>query len=187
HIEDKRFLFDIFKAEDPNLEKKILKNTFSSHILLDKISDISSFWTMIDKNFETLDEEQVRSIISIFQKQSLSVYWKEIFKVFEKLKESEPIGQDDINKMRRNLSQEQEIIETAFSSDADLMGYWLIEQLQKETSNRSSIFYDDEILSINLKSEMIPLIVKLMTDETRYIYWSFKEIISDELIRIIYV
>ncbi|ECP7857779.1 hypothetical protein FU136_16385, partial [Listeria monocytogenes] len=141
----------------------------------------------IDKNFETLDEEQVRSIISIFQKQSLSVYWKEIFKVFEKLKESEPIGQDDINKMRRNLSQEQEIIETAFSSDADLMGYWLIEQLQKETSNRSSIFYDDEILSINLKSEMIPLIVKLMTDETRYIYWSFKEIISDELIRIIYV
>ncbi|EAG5258024.1 hypothetical protein C7T19_15550, partial [Listeria monocytogenes] len=177
----------IFKAEDPNLEKKILKNTFSSHILLDKISDISSFWTMIDKNFETLDEEQVRSIISIFQKQSLSVYWKEIFKVFEKLKESEPIGQDDINKMRRNLSQEQEIIETAFSSDADLMGYWLIEQLQKETSNRSSIFYDDEILSINLKSEMIPLIVKLMTDETRYIYWSFKEIISDELIRIIYV
>ncbi|MCY7430089.1 hypothetical protein LKL54_16025, partial [Listeria monocytogenes ATCC 19115] len=67
------------------------------------------------------------------------------------------------------------------------MGYWLIEQLQKETSNRSSIFYDDEILSINLKSEMIPLIVKLMTDETRYIYWSFKEIISDELIRIIYV
>ncbi|EDO1118133.1 hypothetical protein F6Y55_15115, partial [Listeria monocytogenes] len=150
-------------------------------------SDISSFWTMIDKNFETLDEEQVRSIISIFQKQSLSVYWKEIFKVFEKLKESEPIGQDDINKMRRNLSQEQEIIETAFSSDADLMGYWLIEQLQKETSNRSSIFYDDEILSINLKSEMIPLIVKLMTDETRYIYWSFKEIISDELIRIIYV
>ncbi|EAF8918486.1 hypothetical protein A2G30_15030, partial [Listeria monocytogenes] len=134
HIEDKRFLFDIFKAEDPNLEKKILKNTFSSHILLDKISDISSFWTMIDKNFETLDEEQVRSIISIFQKQSLSVYWKEIFKVFEKLKESEPIGQDDINKMRRNLSQEQEIIETAFSSDADLMGYWLIEQLQKETS-----------------------------------------------------
>ncbi|HAC2695491.1 TPA_asm: hypothetical protein GZJ15_15380, partial [Listeria monocytogenes] len=149
--------------------------------------DISSFWTMIDKNFETLDEEQVRSIISIFQKQSLSVYWKEIFKVFEKLKESEPIGQDDINKMRRNLSQEQEIIETAFSSDADLMGYWLIEQLQKETSNRSSIFYDDEILSINLKSEMIPLIVKLMTDETRYIYWSFKEIISDELIRIIYV
>ncbi|MBC1611616.1 hypothetical protein HB910_13885, partial [Listeria welshimeri] len=187
HIEDKRFLFDIFKAEDPNLEKKILKNTFSSHILLDKISDISSFWTMIDKNFETLDEEQVRSIISIFQKQSLSVYWKEIFKVFEKLKELEHISQDNIDKMRRNLSREPEISETPFSSDADLMGYWLVEQLKKKTSNRSSIFYDDEILSINLKSEMIPLIVKLMTDETRYIYWSFKEIISDELIRIIYV
>ncbi|WP_323162715.1 hypothetical protein, partial [Pseudomonas fulva] len=87
----------------------------------------------------------------------------------------------------RNLSQEPELIETDFSNDAELMGYWLIEQLKKETSNRRSIFYDDEIISINLKSEMIPLIVKLMTDETRYIYWSFKEIISDELIKIIYV
>ncbi|MDT0015284.1 SIR2 family protein [Listeria cossartiae] len=187
HLEDERFLFDIFKADDSDLEEKILKNTLSSQVLLGEISNISSFWTMIDRKFDTLDEKQVQAIISIFQKQRLSVYWEEIFKVFEKLKESEPIGQDDINKMRRNLSQEQEIIETAFSSDADLMGYWLIEQLQKETSNRRSIFYDDEIISINLKSEIIPLIVKLMTDETRYIYWSFKEIISDELIRIIYI
>ncbi|EAC9043829.1 hypothetical protein KV61_11245 [Listeria monocytogenes] len=187
HIEDERFLFDIFKADDSDLEEKILKNTLNSQVLLGEISNISSFWTMIDRKFDTLDEKQLQAIISIFQKQRLSVYWEEIFKVFEKLKESEPIGQDDINKMRRNLSQEQEIIETAFSSDADLMGYWLIEQLQKETSNRRSIFYDDEIISINLKSEIIPLIVKLMTDETRYIYWSFKEIISDELIRIIYV
>ncbi|EAC4356067.1 hypothetical protein EMI88_12160 [Listeria monocytogenes] len=187
HIEDERFLFDIFKADDSDLEEKILKNTLNSQVLLGEISNISSFWTMIDRKFDTLDEKQVQAIISIFQKQRLSVYWEEIFKVFEKLKESEPIGQDDINKMRRNLSQEQEIIETAFSSDADLMGYWLIEQLQKETSNRRSIFYDDKIISINLKSEIIPLIVKLMTDETRYIYWSFKEIISDELIRIIYV
>ncbi|EHC2043057.1 hypothetical protein JT368_002182, partial [Listeria monocytogenes] len=187
HIEDERFLFDIFKADDSDLEEKILKNTLNSQVLLSEISNISSFWTMIDRKFDTLDEKQLQAIISIFQKQRLSVYWEEIFKVFEKLKESEPIGQDDINKMRRNLSQEQEIIETAFSSDADLMGYWLIEQLQKETSNRRSIFYDDEIISINLKSEIIPLIVKLMTDETRYIYWSFKEIISDELIRIIYV
>ncbi|WP_258318637.1 SIR2 family protein, partial [Listeria monocytogenes] len=187
HIEDERFLFDIFKADDSDLEEKILKNTLNSQVLLGEISNISSFWTMIDRKFDTLDEKQLQAIISIFQKQRLSVYWEEIFKVFEKLKESEPIGQDDINKMRRNLSQEQEIIETAFSSDADLMGYWLIEQLQKETSNRRSIFYDDEIISINLKSEIIPLFVKLMTDETRYIYWSFKEIISDELIRIIYV
>ncbi|MEB2463259.1 SIR2 family protein [Listeria monocytogenes] len=187
HIEDERFLFDIFKADDSDLEEKILKNTLNSQVLLGEISNISSFWTMIDRKFDTLDEKQVQAIISIFQKQRLSVYWEEIFKVFEKLKESEPIGQDDINKMRRNLSQEQEIIETAFSSDADLMGYWLIEQLQKETSNRRSIFYDDKIISINLKSEIIPLIVKLMTDETRYIYWSFKEIISDELLRIIYV
>ncbi|EIC4255912.1 SIR2 family protein [Listeria monocytogenes] len=187
HIEDERFLFDIFKADDSDLEEKILKNTLNSQVLLGEISNISSFWTMIDRKFDTLDEKQVQAIISIFQKQRLSVYWEEIFKVFEKLKESEPIGQDDINKMRRNLSQEQEIIETAFSSDADLMGYWLIEQLQKETSNRRSIFYDDKIISINLKSEIIPLIVKLMTDETRYIYWSFKEIITDELIRIIYV
>ncbi|EAK9824113.1 hypothetical protein FDQ22_12230 [Listeria monocytogenes] len=187
HIKDERFLFDIFKADDSDLEEKILKNTLNSQVLLGEISNISSFWTMIDRKFDTLDEKQVQAIISIFQKQRLSVYWEEIFKVFEKLKESEPIGQDDINKMRRNLSQEQEIIETAFSSDADLMGYWLIEQLQKETSNRRSIFYDDKIISINLKSEIIPLIVKLMTDETRYIYWSFKEIISDELIRIIYV
>ncbi|HBM3615412.1 TPA: SIR2 family protein, partial [Listeria innocua] len=187
HLGDERFLFDIFKADDPELEEKILKNALNSQALLDKISNISSFWAMIDRNFESLDEKQFQSIIWIFQKQRLSVYWEEIFKIFEELKKSEDIGQDDIDKMRRNLSQEPELIETDFSNDADLMGYWLIEQLQKETSNRRSIFYDDEIVSINLKSEMIPLIVKLMTDETRYIYWSFKEIISDELIKIIYV
>lgn len=187
HSEDKRFLFDIFKADDLDLEKKILKNTLSSQILLDTISDISSFWTMIDKNFEILDEMQFQSIINIFQKQQLSIYWDEVFKVFEKIKKSKKAKQDDIDSIRKNISQVPDIVGTDFSSDEDLMGYWLVEQLQKENPYNRNIFYEDEILSINLKSEMIPLIVKLMSDETRYIYWPFKDIISDELIKIIYV
>lgn len=186
HSEDERFLFDIFRADDLDLEKKILKNTLGSQILLDKVYDISSFWTMIDINFETLDEIQIQSIINIFQKQQLSIYWDEIFRVFEKIKKSEKAKQDDIDRIRRNISQVPDIVGTAFSSDADLMGDWLVEQLQQGNSYYRNIFYEDEILSINLKSEMIPLIVKLMTDETRYVYWPFKDIISDELIKIIY-
>lgn len=186
HSEDESFLFDIFKADDFDLEKKILKNTLSSQILLDKSSGISSFWTMIDKKFATLDEIQVQSIIKIFIKQKLSIHWEEIFKVFENLKQSSKIEQEDIDEIRRNLSENKELVRTDFSSDSYLMGYWLVKQLQQGHPYHRSIFYKDKVFSINLKSEMISLITESVTDEFGYRYLSFKELMSDDLMKIIY-
>uniref|UniRef100_UPI0019695971 SIR2 family protein n=1 Tax=Listeria costaricensis TaxID=2026604 RepID=UPI0019695971 len=79
HLEDERFLFDIFKVDDIDLEEKILKNTFRSPVLLKKASSISSFWVMLDKNFETLDKAEIQSILVIFQKQKLNIYFEGIF------------------------------------------------------------------------------------------------------------
>ncbi|HAP3813804.1 TPA: hypothetical protein IUT93_001107 [Enterococcus faecalis] len=186
HSDDERFLFDIFKADDFELEKKILKNALNSHILVGKLNNISSFWTMINKKFETLDRKQIHSIIKIFQNKKLSVYWDEVFEVFGKLRKSSEVNQEDIDKIRKNLSQHQEIIRTSFASDPDLMGYWLVEQLQQGHSYFRNIFYKEEALTINLKSEMISQIVAPVTDEFRYHFSSFKEIISDDLIKIIY-
>lgn len=186
HSGDERFLFDIFKAEDFELEEKILNNALSSHVLVGKLNSISSFWAMINKKFESLDKKKIQSIVKIFQNQKVNVYWDEVFKFFEKLRKSSEVSQEDIDKIRRNLSQNQEIIRTSFSSDSDLMGYWLVEQLKQGHSYSRNIFYKDEAITINMKSEMISQIIAPITDEFRYSYSSFKEIISDDVIKIIY-
>lgn len=187
YIEDDRFLFDIFKTEDSRLEEKILRNIFSSDILFGKVINISSFWVMLNNNFEVLDKLQVGTIIQGYKSMKLNIHWLEVFDIFEKLKNLREIEQADLNEIRKNLSHQQELVRTSFSSDASLMGYWLVEQLQLPHSYYRSIFYGDKIISINLKSEMIPLIVESITDEFRYRYLSAKEILSDDLIKIINV
>ncbi|WP_232226900.1 hypothetical protein [Marinilactibacillus sp. 15R] len=116
----------------------------------------------------------------------LNIHWTEIFNIFEKLKNLEEIKQEDLDNIRINFSHQQELVRTSFSSDACLMGYWLIEQLQSGNSYYRNIFYGDKIISIKIKTEMIPLIIESINDEFSYRYSVFKDIISDDLIRIIY-
>ncbi|MBO0455894.1 SIR2 family protein [Enterococcus hulanensis] len=186
YIEDDHFLFDIFKTEDSELVDKILRNIFSSDILFEKVINISSFLVMLNKNFEKLDKLQVSSIIQGYKSMKLNIHWVEVFNIFERIKNLKEVTKKDLNEIRKNLSYQQDLVRTAFSSDAILMGYWLTEQLQSTHSYFRSIYHGDKIISIELSSEMIPLIVEQIADEFRYRYKTFKDILSDDLIEIIY-
>lgn len=186
YIEDDRFLFDIFKTEDPDLVDKILRNIFSSNVLFKKVINVSSFFVMLNNNFDSLDELQVNSVIQGYKSMKLNIHWVEVFNIFEKIKNLREITKKDLNEIRKNLSYHQELVRTAFSSDKSLMGYWVTEQLQSTQSYFRSIYHGDKIFSIELSSEMIPLIVEPVADDFRYQYKSFKDILSDDLIKIIY-
>ena len=187
YSEDERYLFDIFKDDDTDLQQKILKITLYSPILLKKISNISSFWNMLSKNFKNIDTEQLKIIVGIFKNKELNIYCQELFEVYEQLSTSKSISKEDMNEIRRHLAQNQSLVNTSFSSDSDLMGDWLSEQLQQENSPHRNIFYGDQSLKINFRNEMITPIIESVKAEGIYLYWSFNEIISmDGLIEIIY-
>ncbi|MGK0604263.1 SIR2 family protein [Enterococcus gilvus] len=187
YIEDDRFLFDIFKTEDSDLVDKILRNIFSSNILFKKVINVSSFLVMLNNNFEILGKLQIVKIIKAFKSMKLNIYWVEVFNIFEKVKNSKETEQADLNEIRRNLSHQLELVRTSFSSDASLMGYWLVKQLQSTNSYHRNIFHSSKIISINLQAEMIPQIVESIDGEFRYRYLTFKEMLTDDLIEIIYV
>ena len=86
YIEDDRFLFDIFKTEDPDLVDKILRNIFSSNVLFKKVINVSSFFVMLNNNFDSLDELQVNSVIQGYKSMKLNIHWVEVFNIFEKIK-----------------------------------------------------------------------------------------------------
>ncbi|ALS38453.1 hypothetical protein ABID30_002242 [Enterococcus rotai] len=187
YSEDEHYLSDIFKTDDIDLQKKILKITLRSQILLKKISNISSFWNMVSKNFKNIDTEQLKIIVEIFKNKKLNIYCQDLFEVYEQLLNSDNISNEDINEIRKHLAQNQSLVNTSFSGDSDLMGYWLSEQFQQEISRHRNIFYGDQSLKINFRNEMITPIIESVKDEGIYLYWSFDEIISmDGLIKIIY-
>lgn len=186
YIEDDRFLFDIFKTEDSELIDKILRNIFRSDVLFEKVFNISSFLVMLNNNFEKLDKLQVSLIIQGYKSMKLNIHWVEVFNTFERIKKLKEVTKKDLNEIRRNLSYQQDLVRTAFSSDAILMGYWLTEQLQSTHSYFRSIYHGDKIISIELSSEMIPSIVEQIADEFGYRYKPFKDILSDDLIKIMY-
>ncbi|MFC7054951.1 hypothetical protein ACFQOY_03195 [Enterococcus alcedinis] len=179
-----KFLFDMFKTEDCELQKKILKNSLDSEILIEKIINISSFWEML-KKVEDLNDDSLAKIIRIFQEQNLYIYWTEVFDVFEKI--SKKTDALDIENIRKNLSKTEDITWTRFSEDPDIMGCWLVNQLSKGHLLSRNIYLNrDEPFSVNLKNEMISTIVEATSDEVMYRYSSFKSLISDDLIKIIY-
>ena len=186
YIEDDRFLFDIFKTDDSELEKKILKNMFSSELLFKKGINISNFWIILHNNFENLDESQVDLIIQGYKSMNLNIHWVETFHIFEKLRNLSGITQEDLNEIRKNFSHNNELVRTSFSSDANLMGYWIVEQLKSGHSYYRDVFYDSKIFRINLKSEMIPQIIESLNNESRYRYLAFHEVISEDLLKLIY-
>ncbi|WP_438738095.1 SIR2 family protein [Enterococcus sp. DIV0784] len=187
YSEDERYLSDIFKTDDIDLQKKILKITLRSQIILKKISNISSFWNMVSKNFNDVNNEQLKIIIGIFNDEKLNIYCQDLFEVYKQLPTSDNISKEDMNEVRRHLAQNQSLVNTSFSEDSDLMGYWLSEQFQQENSHHRNIFYGEQSLKINLRSELIMPIIESLKEEGRYLYWSFNEIVSmDGLIKIIY-
>ncbi|MBO0469485.1 hypothetical protein JZO66_02925 [Enterococcus sp. DIV0242_7C1] len=187
YSEDERYLSDIFKTDDIDMQKKILKITLCSSILLKKICNISSFWNMVSKNFNVIDTEQLKRIIEIFKVERLNMYCQDLFEVYEQLLNSDNILKEDINEIRKHLAQNQSLVNTSFSEDSDLVGYWLSEQFQQENSPHRNIFYGEQSLKINLRSELILPIIESIKDEGIYRYWPFNDIVSmGGLIEIIY-
>lgn len=179
-----KFLFDMFKTEDCELQNKILKNSLYSEILIEKIINTISFWEMLGK-IEDLNDDSLAKIIRIFQEQNLNIHWTEVFDVFEKI--SKKTDALEIENIRKNLSKNDDLTGTRFSEDPDIMGYWLVKQLSKGRSLSKNIYLNsDKPISINLKEEMISTIVEVTSNEAMYRYSSFKSLVSDDLIKIIY-
>ncbi|ELZ4686840.1 hypothetical protein UL357_002650, partial [Enterococcus faecalis] len=142
---------------------------------------------MVSKNFNDVNNEQLKIIIGIFNDEKLNIYCQDLFEVYKQLPTSDNISKEDMNEVRRHLAQNQSLVNTSFSEDSDLMGYWLSEQFQQENSHHRNIFYGEQSLKINLRSELIMPIIESLKEEGRYLYWSFNEIVSmDGLIKIIY-
>lgn len=186
YSEDSRFLFDIFKTEDRELQNKILKNSLDSEILIGKIIKLDSFWEMLNKA-EKLNDNQLSKIIKIFQDEEFNIYSKEIFNFFEKLKINKSINIKELEKIKKSLSKNEAITWTSFSTDPDIMGYWLVEQLKNGNRYSRNIYIDKEIIySINIKNELLPVIVNATNEESVFRFSSYKDLMSDELIEMIY-
>ncbi|EQB4875353.1 SIR2 family protein [Enterococcus sp. C57] len=184
YVEDEHYLYDLFKIEDAELSIKLLKNTFNSKILVERVINISSFWNMLNANFEKLEKEQIDTIIEVFKKYRLNIRWDLIFNTYEKLIEND---QGSLEEIWMNLAKIPELISTSFSSDPDLLGYWLLERFRQENPYDRNIFYEENtIFTIRLTKEMIPIIAESTKDEATYLYSPIKDIISDTLIKIIY-
>lgn len=182
--DDERYLHDLFKIGDSELSIKLLENTFNSGVLLEKVINISSFWNMLNANFKKLEKEQIDTIIEVFKKDRLNIRWDLIFNTYEKIRE---IGHDSLKEIWTNLAKIPELISTSFSSDPDLLGYWVLERFEQGNPDDRNIFYqEDTIFTIRLTKEMIPIIAESTKKEVTYLYSPIKDIISDTLIKIIY-
>lgn len=182
--DDERYLYDLFRIEDSELSIKLLENTFNSEVLLEKVINISSFWNMLNANFEKLESVQINSIINIFKKYRLNIRWDETFNTYEKVRK---IGHDSLKEIWMNLARIPELVSTSFSSDPNLLGYWVFERFEQENPYDRNIFYEeDAIFTIRLTKEMIPVIAESTKNEATYLYSPIKDIISDTLIKIIY-
>ncbi|SPS03687.1 SIR2 family protein [Latilactobacillus sakei] len=186
YANDEWFLFDVFRAEDEELIKKILVNTLNSKILVEKVGNISSFWTMTNNNFDILEKKQVSALLQIFKNQELSINRNEIFKVFERIINSAEVTQTSRGEIIRALAQYKSIINTPFFSDPDLMGYWLLEQLQEGYLYSRHIYYRDRSVKFRLNTEMMMDLIDVTNEKYNNLYSSFKEIISDDLVQIMY-
>lgn len=185
YSKDIEYLSDIFQTEDKVLAKKILKNVLDVSTAFENLGRLSTFWDLLHNNIDCLESNDKLKVFEIFQKQKINTHCGTAFEVYEKLSNEKQVNQERLEEARKNISKVQDIFRTPFSKDSYLMGYWLSNQAQ-HYSKYSSLFYDDPNIKISLSKNMLSDISEIISKESSFRYLSFKEIVLDDIVKVIY-
>lgn len=144
---------------------KLLENSLNSDIVLNKQSDIpESFWSLLDKEYDGLKEEEKESVIKLFLKPSFNPRNRDAYKIYKKM----DLNSLQKNELVRSLSKNEVINYTIFSKEPDIMAEWIIYQFEQEDPYRYIFIKDEREVIFSFSEERCILLYDTLQNSEYY-------------------
>lgn len=185
HVDLNQLYDHIVKNGEKHLIDKLLKNSLGSDIVLNEQSYIpESLWTLLDKEYDELEDEAKESVIKLFFKQSFNPRNREAYNIYKRM---------DVNRQQQenlvlNLSKNETINYTIFSKEPDIMAEWLIHKFERENPNRYIFMKDEGEVIFSFSDEGVRRLYETLQNSDYYekVLYPINEMIKDGIARVFY-
>ena len=139
-----------------------------------KKSFVLAFWKFIAKNIEMLSDNNWEVIYKIISEGYQNYFIDDVFFVYNYAKENKisSFTNNKLNKLRKIISRDEDIVNSSFNKDSTLLGYWIASTFEQQ--NRDLYLEEDSDIEVNLSTECVNKLTSILNDSEvpRYNYYS---------------
>lgn len=137
-------------------------------------SFVLAFWKFIAKNIEMLSDNNWEVIYKIISEGYQNYFIDDVFFVYNYAKENKisSFTNNKLNKLRKIISRDEDIVNSSFNKDSTLLGYWIASTFEQQ--NRDLYLEEDSDIEVNLSTECVNKLTSILNDSEvpRYNYYS---------------
>ena len=138
-----------------------------------KKSFVLPFWKFIVKNIEKLSDNDWDVLYTIIHEGNQNYFIDDVFFVYEYAKDHKisSFTNNKLNELREIISRDEDIVNSNFSKDKTLLGYWLVSIIEHQ--NRNLYLEKDSVVVVNLNTECVSKLTSILnkSEFLRYNYY----------------
>ena len=138
-----------------------------------KKSFVLPFWKFIVKNIEKLSDNDWDVLYTIIHEGNQNYFIDDVFFVYKYAKDHKisSFTNNKLNELREIISRDEDIVNSNFSKDKTLLGYWLVCIIEHQ--NRNLYLEKDSDVVVNLNTECVNKLTSILnkSEFLRYNYY----------------
>ena len=138
-----------------------------------KKSFVLPFWKFIVKNIEKLSDNDWDVLYTIIHEGNQNYFIDDVFFVYKYAKDHKisSFTNNKLNELREIISRDEDIVNSNFSKDKTLLGYWLVSIIEHQ--NRNLYLEKDSDVVVNLNTECVNKLTSILnkSEFLRYNYY----------------
>lgn len=138
-----------------------------------KKSFVLPFWKFIVKNIEKLSDNDWNVLYTIIHEGNQNYFIDDVFFVYKYAKDHKisSFTNNKLNELREIISRDEDIVNSNFSKDKTLLGYWLVCIIEHQ--NRNLYLEKDSDVVVNLNTECVNKLTSILnkSEFLRYNYY----------------
>jgi hypothetical protein len=185
HVDLNQLYDHVVKNGEKHMIDKLLENSLNSDIVLNKQGYIpESFWSLLDKEYDELEDEAKESVINLFLKPSFNPRNSEAYNIYKRME----VNRQQKENLVLNLSKNETINYTIFSKEPDIMAEWLIHKFEQENPNRYIFIKDEGEVIFSFSEEGVKRLFSTLQNSDYYekVLYPINEMIQDGIARVFF-
>lgn len=185
HVDLNQLYDRIVKNGEKHLIDKLLENSLSSDIVLNEQSYIpESLWSLLDKEYDELEDEAKESVKNLFLKPSFNPRNREAYNIYKRMYVNRQQKEDLVLYLAKN----ETINYTIFSKEPDIMAEWLIHKFEQENPNRYIFIKDEGEVIFSFSDKGVKRLYKTLQKSDYYekVLYPINEMIQNGIARVFF-
>ena len=164
----------VIENDNDQLDRLMLTALLQGNTLkVIKKSFVLPFWNFIVKNIEKLSDNDWDVVYTIIHEGNQNYFIDDVFFVYKYAKDKKisSFTNNKLNELREIISRDEDIVNSSFSKDKTLLGYWLVSIIEHQ--NRDFYLEEDSDIEVNLNTECVNKLISILnkSEFSRYNYY----------------